>query len=110
MELNDHFGNLSEYRKKFIIMAITSLIRLDNSNVCKNNIRDKSNYLLNPKTQDVFSGTPASWTLSLINTKLSGVNYSLMNFKKWDKLLFVTYTVNFSLLLTQLHFNNTHIA
>jgi hypothetical protein len=32
-------------------MVITSLTRLDNSNACKNNMKDKTNFLLNRKSK-----------------------------------------------------------
>lgn len=67
--------------------------KIDNSSICKNNIRYKLNYLLNPKKR-----------------KISGVNYSLLNFKEWDILLFITSTVDSSILLTQFHFNNIHLG
>ena len=47
MELKYYFDNLLEYRKRFIIRMITNWIKLDNSNACKKNTRDKTNYSLN---------------------------------------------------------------
>jgi len=58
----------------------------------------------------VFVGTLTSWRLSFNKKNLSGVKCSLINFKESDRLLFVAYTVNFSLLLTLLQFNNTDTA
>jgi hypothetical protein len=48
--------------------------------------------------------------LSSVNRNLSRVNYSLINLKTSDKLLFVTYTVNFILLLELFYSDKTHTA
>ncbi len=48
IELNNHFGNLSEHCKNFIITVIWSLIRSDNSNGCKNDMSDKTNGTSSP--------------------------------------------------------------
>jgi hypothetical protein len=49
--LNNHSGNLSKHRKKFIIIVITNLLRSNSFNTCKNNMNDKTNLILNRKSK-----------------------------------------------------------
>jgi hypothetical protein len=51
MRPNDHFRNLSEHRKTFIIMAIMSLIKSCHSNAFKNSMSDSTNFLLSRKSK-----------------------------------------------------------
>jgi hypothetical protein len=59
---------------------------------------------------DISAGTSISRRVSFINNDVIWRDYSLFNFKKSDKLLFVVCSVNFTLLLTLSCFNHTPIT
>jgi hypothetical protein len=75
IELKNHFGDLLEHCKKFI-MVITHLMRLDNFNACKNNMRDTSTYISNRKSKTYSLASQLDEDYHLLTSKLLSEHFT----------------------------------